>query len=155
MKPIYTKPKLLNLSQGARIAFVRQFRLMSQDEVAGKLGLTEDNKRRTITRYEKGNRHPKLERINDIANILNVDSNAIKEYSGETIDDLFSIFLWLEELLPNYKIDLSNVSEFNNQYIEPVNSFINEWDEIKSKRKNNLISYEEYIEWKINYRRNF
>lgn len=47
MKPIYTKPKLLNLSQGARIAFVRQFRLMSQDEVAGKLGLTEDNKRRT------------------------------------------------------------------------------------------------------------
>lgn len=46
-KPKYTKPKLLNLSQGARIAFVRQFRLMSQDEVAGKLGLTEDNKRRT------------------------------------------------------------------------------------------------------------
>ncbi len=54
MRVMYTKPKLKDLSQGSRIAFVRQFRLMKQDDVSDKLGLTGECKRRTITRYEKG-----------------------------------------------------------------------------------------------------
>lgn len=67
---LYTKPKLLNLSQGARIAFIRQFRLMSQDDVSDKLGLTGECKRRTMTRYEKGNRNPKDDRTREISKIL-------------------------------------------------------------------------------------
>lgn len=52
MRLIYTKPKLKDLSQGSRIAFIRQFRLMTQDDVSDKLGLTGECKRRT----EKGGR---------------------------------------------------------------------------------------------------
>mgnify|MGYP004457922243 CR=1 FL=1 len=48
MRLIYTKPKLKDLSQGSRIAFVRQFRFLTQDDVSDKLGLTGDCKRRTI-----------------------------------------------------------------------------------------------------------
>lgn len=52
---LYTKPELVDLSQGSRIAFARQFRFMTQDDVSDKLGLTGECKRRTMTRYEKGN----------------------------------------------------------------------------------------------------
>lgn len=49
---LYIKPKLKNMSQGSRIAFARQFRLMTHDNVSDKLGLTGECKRRTMTRYE-------------------------------------------------------------------------------------------------------
>ena len=57
MRLLYMKPELNDLSQGSRIAFVRQFRFMTQDDVSDKLGLTGECKRRTMTRYEKGHRH--------------------------------------------------------------------------------------------------
>lgn len=78
MRLIYTKPKLKDLSQGSRITFVRQFRFLTQDDVSDKLGLTGDCKRRTMTRYERGDRNPKDERLTEIANILNVSFNSIK-----------------------------------------------------------------------------
>ncbi len=53
MRLIYTKPILKDLSQGSRIAFVRQFRLMTQDEVSDKLGITGECKRNCI---KKGKR---------------------------------------------------------------------------------------------------
>lgn len=43
------KSKLHDLSQGSRIAFVRQFRHMSQDDVPVKLNITGECKRRTMT----------------------------------------------------------------------------------------------------------
>ena len=80
MRLLYSKPKLRDLSQGSRIAFVRQFRHLSQDSVSDKLGLTGECKRRTMTRYEKGDRNPKEDRTLEISKILNVSVNAIKKY---------------------------------------------------------------------------
>ena len=57
MRLLYSKPELRDLSQGSRISFARQFRFMSQHELADKLGITGDNKRRTMTRYEKCERN--------------------------------------------------------------------------------------------------
>ncbi len=53
MRIKYTKPELVDISQSSRIAFARQFRFMTQDDVSDKLGLTGECKRRTMTRYEK------------------------------------------------------------------------------------------------------
>ena len=80
MRLLYTKPRLNDLSQGSRIAFARQFRFMTQDDVSDKLGLTGECKRRTMTRYEKGNRNPKDDRTSEIAKILDININAIKKY---------------------------------------------------------------------------
>ena len=80
MQILYTKPELVDLSQGSRIAFARQFRFMTQDDVSNKLGLTGECKRRTMTRYEKGNRNPKDDRTSEIAKILDININAIKKY---------------------------------------------------------------------------
>ena len=75
MQILYTKPELVDLSQGSRIAFARQFRFMTQDDVSNKLGLTGECKRRTMTRYEKGNRNPKDDRTSEIAKILDININ--------------------------------------------------------------------------------
>ena len=38
----FIRPRLKDLSQGARIAYVRGLRMMTQDELAGKLRFTDD-----------------------------------------------------------------------------------------------------------------
>lgn len=48
MRVIYSKPELKDLSQGSRIAFIRQFRYMTQDEVSDKL-----EKRSNIKNWNK------------------------------------------------------------------------------------------------------
>ena len=78
MRILYTKPELVDLSQGSRIAFARQFRFMTQDDVSDKLGLTGECKRRTMTRYEKGNRNPKDDRTSEIAKILDIYINVAR-----------------------------------------------------------------------------
>lgn len=152
MRLIYTKPKLKDLSQGSRIAFIRQFRLLTQDDVSDRLGLTGECKRRTMTRYEKGGRNPKEERTKEIAEILNVNVNAIKKYDYRNQIDLIYLFLWLEELIPNYNLDLSKVPRINDNNILFLKSFFDEWNVIREKRTNREISYNEYLEWKLNYK---
>ena len=151
MRLLYTKPKLKDMSQGSRIAFARQFRLMTQDNVSDKLGLTGECKRRTMTRYEKGNRNPKEDRARKIANILDVNYNAIKKYDFiETIDIIYYL-MWLEELLLNYQIDLSNVANVDEKQILIIKKFVSEWSIIRNKRQKREITYNEYINWKLNY----
>ena len=151
MRLIYTKPKLRDLSQGSRIAYVRQFRMMSQNDISDKLGLTGECKRRTMTRYEKGNRNPKDERTLEISEILNVNMNSIQKYDYLNIENIIYTFLWLEELLPNYHIDLSDVPNINDKYIIEIKKFLEEWPIIRNKRFKREISFEEYTEWKLNY----
>lgn len=151
MRLVYTKPKLKDLSQGSRIAFVRQFRMFTQDDVSDKLGLTGECKRRTMTRYETGERNPKFERLKEIAEILNVNINSIKFYDYKEPLDIIYTLLWLEELLPNYNVDLYNVPNINEDNIILLKRCITEWNYMKLKRAKREISYQDYIEWKLNY----
>ena len=65
MSSYFFKPVLRDLSQGSRIAFAREFRYLTQDNVSDKLGLTGECKRRSMARYERGDRVPKDERLPD------------------------------------------------------------------------------------------
>lgn len=150
MRLLYTKPELKDLSQESRIAFVRQFRLMTQDEVSDKLGLTGECKRRTMTRYEKGERNPKDDRTYELSKILKVNYNAIKKYDFKDQSDILYTLMWLEELLPHYQIDLSRIPSINDDNIIKFKEFINEWEEMRTKRFKREISYEQYVEWKLN-----
>ena len=151
MRILYTKPELVDLSQGSRIAFARQFRFMTQDDVSDKLGLTGECKRRTMTRYEKGNRNPKDDRTSEIAKILDININAIKKYDYKEPIDLLYTLMWLEELIPKYQIDISKVPNINDKNIVMFKQFINEWNVMREKRNKREITYEEYIEWKLTY----
>ena len=151
MRLLYTKPELEDLSQGSRISFARQFRLMTQDEVSDKLGLTGECKRRTMTRYEKGDRNPKDDRAMEISKILNVSFNAIKKYDFKETIDIFYVMMWLEELIPHYQIDISKVPKVNQDNINQIKQFLDEWELMGNKRLKREITYAEYIEWKLTY----
>ena len=65
--------------------------------------------------------------------------------------DLIYTLMWLEELIPNYYINFSDVPNINEMYIVTIKKFYDEWNIIKNKRIKREISYKEYIEWKLNY----
>ena len=105
----YTYPELRDLSQGSRIVFARQFKHMTQDNVSDKLGLTGECKRRTMTRYEKGDRNPKFDRTLEIARKLNISVNAIKKYDYKDPIDIIYI------LKDNYEF-LDDIRKIRNKY---------------------------------------
>ena len=124
MQLMYLKPRLKDLSQGSRISFVRQFRQITQDELADKLKLKGKRKRRTITNYENGIRSPEDDRLLEISNILNVRINTIKEYDFKESANIVYTLMWLEELYPEYQIDLP-ITYYNDNTLL-ISKFMNE-----------------------------
>ena len=151
MNYVYLKPELENLSQGERISFARQMRRMTQDEVSEKLGLTGECKRRSMTRYERGDRIPKEDRLLEIAKILNVNVKCLKEYDFRNEEDIIYMLLWMEEIYPRMNIDLGISEYFPNRRDKIIQKFMNEWKEMRRKRQEHEITYDEYIEWKLQY----
>ena len=141
---IYSMPILDDLSQGSRIAYIRQFRNLSQDDVSDSLGLTGESKRRTMTRYEKGERTPKEERLKELSRILLTNINMIKAYDFKSESDLAYLLLWLEIKYPNLRIDIDTKNEIFNKFLEV-------WNEMRLKYQAGKIKLENYIEWKITY----
>ena len=142
---IYLRPTLDDLSQGSRIKFIRVFRHLTQDNVSDDLGITGENKRRTLTRYEKGDRNPSKSRLQELSNILLVNDNLIKQYEFKSISDIFYFLLWLEEMFPKMRIDLGTNDK-------TINLFFDEWNIMRDKKQKMMINYEEYFEWKLNYK---
>ena len=64
------KPTLKNLSQGARLEYVRKLRYMSKDDVADYFELGGERKERTISRYENNSRVPSNERLKELAKTI-------------------------------------------------------------------------------------
>ena len=151
MRYVYLKPELNDLSQGSRIAFVREFRYMTQDNVSDKLGLTGECKRRSMARYERGDRVPKEERLQEIANILNVNVKCLKEYNFRNEEDMIYILLWMEELYPRMNIDLGLSEAIPKESDIKLKRFFEEWNAMKEKRVNLELSYDDYVEWKLQY----
>ncbi len=149
MRLMYLKPRLKDLTIGSRIAFVRQFRNLTQEDVSEKLGLNGENKGSTMTRYEKGERIPKEDRILELSKIFNVNINSIKVYEYKEQIDFIYHLLWLEELYPDMKIELPITYYNENSFI--IKKFMDEWNEMRKKRAKREITYEEYIECKLNY----
>ena len=151
MRYVYLKPELKDLSQGSRIAFAREFRYMTQDNVSDKLGLTGECKRRSMARYERGDRVPKEERLQEIANILNVNVKCLKEYDFRNEEDMIYILLWMEELYPRMNIDLGLSESLPKESDIKLKRFFEEWNVMKEKRANLELSYDDYVEWKLQY----
>ena len=141
---IHSIPILDDLSQGSRIAYIRQFRNLSQDDVSDSLGLTGESKRRTVTRYEKGERVPKEERLKELSKILLTNINMIKVYDFKSESDLVYFLLWLEIKYPKLRIDFDTKSDKFNKFLEV-------WNQMRLKYQAGKIKLEDYIEWKLTY----
>ena len=141
---IHSMPILDDLSQGSRIAYIRQFRNLSQDDVSDSLGLTGESKRRTMTRYEKGERVPKEERLKELSRILFTNINMIKTYDFKSESDIVYLLLWLEIKYPNLRIDIDTKNE-------KFAKFLKIWNEMRLKYQSGNIKLKDYIEWKLTY----
>lgn len=147
----FFKPTLKNLSQGARLEYVRELRYMSKEVVAEYFDLGGDRPERTISRYENNSRIPSKERLEELANLYNVSINAIKEYNYEDPIDTLYMFMWLEEQFPYYELNIDNSSYKGTPYNMKIQKGIKEWNEMRFKKINNEISCEEYLEWKLHF----
>ena len=141
---IHSMPILDDLSQGSRIAYIRQFRNLSQDDVSDSLGLTGESKRRTMTRYEKGDRTPKEKRLKELSKILLTNINMIKAYNFKSESDIVYLLLWLEIKCPKLRIDIETKNEKFDKFLET-------WNKMRLKYQAVKIKLEDYIEWKITY----
>ena len=147
----YRKPTLKNLSQGARLEYVRRIRHMDMDDVADYFGFGGMYPRKTFKSYETNYREPSKERLKDIAELYEVSINSIKKYDFNNPIDVIYSLMWLEEEFPYFEISFGQDSFEKNEYNNIVQKTMNEWKKMRDKRENLEISDEEYLEWKLNY----
>lgn len=148
----YIKPTLKNLSQGARLEYIRRLRHMSEDDVAEYFGFGGKDPHKTFNSYENNYREPSKGRLKEIAELYEVSVNAIKKYDFNNPIDVIYNLMWLEEEFPYYDIIFDNYSYEKNNYNEIVQNAITEWKQMKEKRENLEISDDEYFEWKLNFK---
>ena len=147
----YFKPTLKNLSQGARLEYVRKLRYMSKDDVADYFELGGERKERTISRYENNSRVPSKERLEELAELYEVSPNAIKEYKYDDPIDTIYMLMWLEEQFPCYELNLDYDCIKGTVYNMNIQKGVREWNEMRMKRENDEITTDEYTEWKLNF----
>lgn len=79
-----------------RIRFVRQFRGLTQTELAEKSGLSADeNGRIRISQYENGTRVPRKDRLEKISKALHINSMYLNmDDHTEALDFVFTLLDW-------------------------------------------------------------
>ena len=147
----FKKPILKNLSQGARLEYVRRLRHMNQDDVAEYFGFGGTDPHKTFNSYETNYRSPSKGRLKEIAELYEVSINAIKKYDFNNPIDVIYSLMWLEEEFPYYDINLDYSKFDKSTYNLYVQNGIKEWQKMRYKRENEEISDDEYIEWKLNF----
>ena len=148
MAVYYTQPKLKGLTQGSRIAFIRQLRRMSQQSFGEKIGMSREHLRSRICRYEKHDRDIKPERLKKMAEVLDVNIKMIERWDFRDPEHLYYELLWIEELCPGMILRKDGiVNPENDTYKSLLDKHI-KWREMKTKYVKGSITYEEYLDWK-------
>ena len=151
MSNYFFKPELENLSQGARLKFVRELRYMSKSNVAEFLQLGGDKPTDSVDKYERNAREPQPQRLETLAELFNVSDYAIRKYNFVDPTEVIYYHMWEEELFPYSEciIDLDAMKK--TFYNEDVIRGLEAWDEMRVRRMNGEISDSEYIDWKLNF----
>ncbi len=152
MSNYFFRPELRDLTKGARLEFIREFRYLDEKNVAEELGLGGKDLARTIRDYERNAIKPLPGRLEELADLYEVSIDAIRDYDLSNPIDLIYIAMWQEELMPYFDINIDDIASNLNEYAKDVVKGLNEWKEMKEKRENMEISIQEYIDWKLNYR---
>ena len=138
-----------------RIRFVRQFRGLTQTELAEKSGLSADeNGRIRISQYENGTRVPRKDMLEKISKALHINSMYLNmDDHTEALDFVFTLLDW--DRTTDFIIKKETIDK-ENHYLIDLNTnlfddFLEAWIQKKVDLKNGKISNDEYIEWTINY----
>lgn len=160
---------------GKRIRFIRIFRGMTQKELGIALGFDPGSADIRVSQYESNNRKTiKEPMLRQMAEILNVNYNALKTYEFDNPLDVMESFFWFEEEFPLkialFEFQTDNDIEKPSMKIpvgtdgDAIESPIavmfalpeyrkcfKEWQQKKREYHNGVITKEDYVEWKLQW----
>ena len=151
MKDYFFRPRLENLSKGARLYFARKVKCMEKEDVTEYFGFTGKDPNRTIRDYESNRVEPSQSRLEELADLYDISVDAIRDYDLSNPIDLIYIAMWEEELMPFFDINIDNIASKLSDYGKRVLEGLKEWKVMKEKRDNMEISNIDYILWKLNF----
>lgn len=163
------------MTQGERIKYIRQKRVLTQQQLGEACGFTETSAGVRIRQYESNKKSPKDDTLMAIAQALHVNYIAIKNYDLGSAEDILETLFWLDtagntiELFSlDKETDTNNDWEFKGSYNDDVymnartpfgivinygsvNHFMKEWYLRKQQLKSKEITQEQYDNWKWNW----
>ena len=122
------------MSTGENIKRIRKFRGMTQKELGIAIGIGEESASPRMAQYETDNRTPRN----------------ISIPTGYREEDMIYRLLVLEDYFPEMKLERNGrtgevVINLQNKKIK---EFLYQWGTIRGKKKQGMISEDEYMQWK-------
>ena len=144
----YKKELLENMSQGARLKFIRENKGIKPNDIAKYLGYKSN---KPIREWENNTKSPDARNLSRLSEAYGVCIDAIKKY--DFIDPIDEIYyqMWYEEQYPYYQFQLPDRFA-GSAYNFNVQNGINELLKMREKRENYEITDQECLEWKLNYK---
>ena len=144
----FKKELLKNMSQGARLKFIRENKGIGLNDIATYLGYSSN---KPIREWENNTKSPDAKNLPRLAEAYGVCIDAIKKY--DFIDSIDEIYyqMWYEEQYPYYQFQLPD-RFVGSAYNFNVQNGINEWLKMREKREKYEITDQEYLEWKLNFK---
>jgi len=162
---------------GDKIKHIRNFRGLTQKELGMGIGLDAKSADNRIAQYETNYRVPKKDMLKQIAEVLDVN---VMNFTGSTpgcAEYIMFTFFWMDEenrgMINLFQLERNpgktNASDdkavrYNDNDDWPahapvgmyfdypiLNDFMREWAKRKEELKANVISNNEYLEWKLNW----
>ena len=146
---MFCKKELLeNMSQGARLRFIRENKGIELNDIAAYLGYSSN---KPISEWENNTKSPDARNLSRLAEAYGVCIDAIKKYDFiYPIDEIY-YQMWYEEQYPYYQSQLSDRFKCSSYNLNVQNG-INELLKMREKRENYEITDLEYLEWKLNFK---
>lgn len=138
------------MSTGENIKRIRKFRGMTQKELGIAIGIGEESASPRMAQYETDNRTPRKAMLHKMAVVLDVDPRNISIPTGYREEDMIYRLLVLEDYFPEMKLErIGRTGEVViNLQNKKINEFLYQWGTIRGKKKQGMISEDEYMQWK-------
>lgn len=146
---------------GEKIKNARNLRGLTQRELGIKLGFDENSADVRIAQYESGTRTPKADLLLQIAAVLDVNINSLKNPSLENTEIFIHLLFDLEQESKkrhtnNFSIisvpdELGNPQPALQFHNHLLNEFLAEWQLRRKELSDKIITEEEYEEWMLNF----
>ena len=139
-----------DMSTGENIKRIRKFRGMTQKELGIAIGIGEESASPRMVQYETDNRTPRKEMLHKMAAVLDVDPRNISIPTGYREEDMIYRLLVLEDYFPEMKLERNGRTGevVINLQNKKINEFLYQWGTIRGKKKQGMISEDEYMQWK-------
>ena len=146
---------------GEKIKNARNLRGLTQKELGMKLGFDEKSADVRNAQYESNTRTPKSELLSEIADILDVNINSLKNPSLENTETFIHLLFDLEQESKKHHTNNFSIISVPDEHgnLQPalqfhshlLNEFLSEWQLRRKELNEKIITEEEYEEWMINF----